>query len=59
MGESFMQKAAEGSACKLWHHSSQSAISQTMKIQGRSLLQYNDMRDLILISKKFFLIFLI
>jgi len=30
------------------------AISQTMKSPGRSLLQYNPMQDLILVSKKMF-----
>jgi len=30
------------------------AISQTMKSQGRSVLQYNAKQDLILISKKKF-----
>jgi len=36
-----------------------SAISQTMKSQGRSVLQYNAKHDVILISKKNFDIFVI
>jgi len=53
----WVQKAVDRSVCKLLHYCTQSvkcAISQTMKSQGRSVLQYNAKQDLILISKKNF-----
>jgi len=37
-----------------WSWISKCAISQNMKSQGRSVLQYNDKQDLISISKKNF-----
>jgi len=50
MGETFVQKAADGSVCsKLWHHCDRSAILQTMENQGRSVLQHNAKQNFILI----------
>jgi len=53
MGETFVQKVFGGSVCTLWLYP-KCAISQIMKSQVRSVLQYNAMQDLILISKKLF-----
>jgi len=56
MGGDFVwvQKAADGSVCKLWHHCTQCVISLNMKSQRNisNEFQYNPKQDLILISKK-------
>ena len=54
MGETFVQKAADGSVYKLWHHFNQSVKFHKPWKDGRSVLQYKAKQDLILISKKMF-----